>query len=111
MSKNNIYKWSKAVEVPLPAGLKPGQPAKVGELVGVALNGTLGKTEETVETFCLDGSWVFQVAGAVTVIGSKVYIASNGDVTTTATSNTFLGYALAAKSAPAGPLPVYVPGV
>jgi len=115
MAKNEVFAYTKSLPLPLPVSTAPSSPVKVGDVVGVALVGNpstaAGGTDGAISAVALDGTWRLNVTGAVTAIGSKVYIDSSSALQVTASGNTFYGYALAIKDAAAGVIPVYVPGV
>lgn len=109
MATNQHLRHALHTDLPVPAGTKSGDPVKVGALVGVAITdrGDGGNTA-THATVWRDGSWHLTVDGAVTEVGTPVYITADGDLVVTATDNTLFGYALETKSAAAGPIPVAI---
>ena len=112
MAKNNVYAHSLALSLPVPAGTKSGDAVKVGDLVGVAITDAASTTNwgggnpVGNASVALDGTWLLDVAGAVTQVGSKVYITDAGAVTATASGNTAFGEALDLKDSAAAPIRV-----
>lgn len=116
MAKNLIHDYTRTITLPLPAGTKPGQPVKVGDFIGTAVHGVPttaeGGKDGDLAAVAVDGVWEQPVTGAVTQVGSKVYlVAADNTLSTTASGNSFYGYALQLKPAAAGPLRIHVPGV
>lgn len=64
----------------------------LGTLSGIPRGGVGLRGQEV--TLAFDGTWEFEVAGATAASaqGTKVYITTAGDLTTTAGSNTAYGY-------------------
>lgn len=102
MAKNQKYSNALHITATAPYARTAGQPVKVGQICGVAINDAASGDKTTV---WLDGSWEIDVAGALTE-GQAVYITSAGALTATATGNFVWGVALGAKGTGAGPLEV-----
>jgi len=102
MAKNQRYTNALHIEVTAPYARTAGQPVRVGQICGVAINDAANGARTTV---WLDGSWEIDVAGALTE-GQAVYITSAGALTATATGNFVWGVALAPKAAGTGPAEV-----
>lgn len=119
MATNETYRKGDYLSLPVPAGLKSGQPVRVGSLNGVAqTNRNEGAAPDPVTGYTytggnpvgnasvwLSGAFDFTVSFATTV-GQPVYITAANVLTDVATSNSLFGHALTAKSATAGPLTV-----
>lgn len=111
MATNQVYANAQHIPLPVPAGTKSGDPVLVGDLVGVAVIDIEADGQATVWR---DGAYNFSVTGAVTEIGSPVYIAAAGQgtrqtgLTVTAGSDVLFGYALATKAAGASVIPVAI---
>lgn len=105
MARNEVYRDGDRLALPVPDGTVSGAPVLVGALPGVTQTGRAADGTATVWT---SGAFRLDVAGAVTTVGSPVYITSAGALTTTATGNTVFGHALATKGAGTGPLVVKI---
>ena len=110
MATNEVYRNADHLPLPVPSGTVSGDPVKVGSLIGVAVTNRDGNGEATVWR---KGAYTFTVDNAVTAVGTPLYVAGDGtsritSLTATATGNTLFGYALATKTAAAGPLPVAI---
>lgn len=94
--KNEIIRPGTELSLPVPAGTVSGDPVKVGSLVGVAATDRgKGGNIATHATVLLDGRvYAFDVDGAIAGVGTPIYIESDGDLTTTATSNTLFGHSV-----------------
>ncbi|QAY69994.1 DUF2190 family protein [Xylanimonas protaetiae] len=105
MAKNITFRDVDSLTLPVPSGTLSGAPVAVGGIAGVALTSrdTAGNA-----TVLISPSHVAEVttADAVASVGLAIYVTSAGVVTTTATSNTLLGYALATKGGTSGIVPV-----
>jgi hypothetical protein len=82
----------------------------VGSLVGITQTGEgEGGNADGKATVWMKGGHKVPVTGAVTVVGSPVYIpTAGGALTTTATSNVLWGYALETKGSGVGTIPVKI---
>lgn len=98
MAMNQRYTHCDHIALPVPDGVKSGQPVRVGTFAGVA---QIDKQPDGKATVWLDGSHMLEVAGAVTV-GQPVYIKTDRTLTATATGNFPFGSALEAKGAGTG---------
>lgn len=110
MARNEHFHDAERLSLPVPDGTKSGDPVIVGSLVGVAQTdkGKGGNDAGNATVWC-KGAFDVPVTGSVTQIGSPVYIpTAGGALTTTATSNTLFGYALALKGSGAGVIPVKI---
>ena len=113
MAKNEHLRHANHVSLPVPAGTVSGDPVRVGILNGVAQTDRASATNwgggnaVGEATVWLDGSHHLEVAGAVSAIGTAVYITSDGSLTTTATGNSLFGAALATQAGD-GTIPVKI---
>lgn len=85
------------VEVIAPADVKSGDLVEVGKLVGIACADALSGAPVNIKT-----SGVFtvkKVSAQAWTVGAPVYVAS-GEATTTASTNTLIGHALAIAANP-----------
>lgn len=110
MATNEVYRNADHIPLPVPSGTKAGDPVKVGSLIGVAIT---DRDTDGQATVWRKGAFTFTVDGAIANVGDPVYVAGDGTsritgLTGTATGNTLFGYALATKTAAAGPLPVAI---
>lgn len=103
MAKNRRLNDALHITLPVPAGVKSGEPVAVGAFRGQAITDRDAAGEATV---WLDGSAEYTVTGAVGTVGLPIYITSARALNTTATDNQLFGYALGTKAAAAGPLEV-----
>ncbi|WP_341394060.1 DUF2190 family protein [Arthrobacter sp. G119Y2] len=103
MAKNQRQRHALHITVPVPAGVKSGQPVKVGQICGVAI---IDREADGTATLWLDGSYDLPVAGAVATFGAPVYIKADNTLTATATGNFLFGTALGTKGAGTGSLEV-----
>lgn len=103
MAKNGNKPKALHIDLPVPEGVKSGEPVSVGSVRGVAQT---DRDERGNATVWLDGSWDLTVTGALATVGLPVYIAANRTLSTTATGNSLFGIALATKAAAAGPVEV-----
>lgn len=103
MAKNQRYTNAQHITVPVSAGVKSGQPVKVGQICGVAV---IDREADGTATLWLDGSYDLPVAGAVATFGAPVYIKADNTLTATATGNFLFGTALGTKGTGTGPLEV-----
>ncbi|MER2142187.1 MAG: DUF2190 family protein [Eubacteriales bacterium] len=104
MAKNMSLPKALHIELPVPSGVKSGDPVAVGAFRGVAQT---DRDENGNATVWLDGSTVQTVTGAVASVGLPVYIkTADRTLSTTATDSVLFGYALGTKAAAAGPLEI-----
>lgn len=101
--KNQRYTNALHISVPVPEGVKSGEPVKVGQICGVAI---IDREADGTATLWLDGSYDLQVTGAVANVGSPVYITGARALTATAAGNFLFGTALGTKGTGTGPLEV-----
>ena len=112
MAKNQVYSEALHIPLPVPSGTKSGDPVVVGSLVGVAI--TDRETGETEVAVWRNGAWDLAVDGAVTEVGTPLYIVADGTrqtqlvVAEPAADGVVFGYALATKSAAVATIPVAV---
>lgn len=107
MALNEIYAKADSLVYPVASTVKSGALVQVGQVVGIAEHDAKqGEDGNYYATLKLSGVFELTTSVAVTV-GANLYVTSAGVVTTTATSNKFIGHALKAKTTTtAGP--VYV---
>nr|WP_297424774.1 DUF2190 family protein [uncultured Actinotalea sp.] len=110
MATNEVLRNADHITLPVPSGTVAGDPVKVGSLVGVAQT---SRDSDGNATVWRKGAYDLTVSDAVTAVGTPLYVAGDGTsritaLTTTATSNTLFGYALATKGATSGPLTVVI---
>lgn len=108
MALNERFHNAEHLSLPVPDGTGSGVAVIVGSIVGVTQTkeGEGGNADNYATVWC-KGAFDLPVTGAVTVIGSPVYIPpAGGALTTTATANTLFGYALATKGSGVGTIPV-----
>lgn len=98
MAKNLRYSHFDHVNLPVPEGTVSGDPVRVGAIAGVA---KIDRQADGTATVWLDGSYDFEVAGALTV-GQVVYISTAGALTATAGTNNPFGVAAVAKGSGTG---------
>lgn len=127
MAKNQVFKFVDVLSLPVPEGVKSGEPvilhAATG-LVGVAETDRsenegwqvdawdqpyAGGNEKGYASVSLKGAYRLDVTGAVEPL-TPVYIAGNRSLTATAGSNVRFGYALTTKGSGAGPVTVLIDG-
>lgn len=103
--KNTYAKGLTMTLLAIGADLASGQSVVVGDTVGVS-QGAYKAGEDAV--LCLDGVYELPKASSGAIAqGAKLYVAaSGGNMTTTATSNKFVGYAY--EAAADGSTSVYV---
>lgn len=105
MATNEVFREADHLTLPVPSGVKSGDPVLVGSLPGVAQTDRDANGNATV---WLDGAYRLTVTGAVVNVGDPVYIAADRSLSVTATGNTVFGYALETKTATAAPIIVRV---
>ncbi|MGV0109828.1 DUF2190 family protein [Arthrobacter sp. CP30] len=101
--KNQRYTNALHISVPVPEGVKSGEPVKVGQICGVAI---IDREADGTATVWLDGSYTLPVTGAVANFGAPVYIREDRGLTATAAGNFLFGTALGTKGTGVGPLEV-----
>jgi len=106
MARNEVFRDADHLTLPVPSGVKSGDPVKVGDLVGVAQ--TDRDDAKGTATVWLKGAHRVPVTGAVSTVGGPVYINSGGTLTATATDNTLFGHALETKGSGTAPIVVRV---
>lgn len=105
MSKNLVYAGKKpAMSLPVPSGVKSGDPVLVGTIVGVAETDRAATTNgvrtggvgnpDGYASVAVDGTYSLPCADAVAAAGTAIYITSANPavLTTTATSNVLFGH-------------------
>jgi predicted RecA/RadA family phage recombinase len=98
MALNEIYTKADSLVYPVASTVNSGDLVQVGQIIGVAEHDAkVGEDGNYYATLKLSGVFEFPTSVAVTV-GANMYVTSAGVVTTTATSNKFIGHALKAKS-------------
>ena len=102
MAKNQRYSNALHISIPVPEGVKSGDPVQVGNINGVA---QIDREADGTATIWLDGSWLIEVTGATTV-GAPVYITTDGTLSADEADGTPWGIALANKTATAAPVEV-----
>jgi predicted RecA/RadA family phage recombinase len=124
MALNEQFRDADHLSLPVPSGLKSGDPVRVGGLNGVL---ETDRADSTVvdevrgpavnlnpdgnATVWLKGAHIFQVSFAVTNVGDPVYIVTSTNAlaaTDNEGANPLYGHALTTKSATAGPLTVRI---
>ncbi|SIN98948.1 DUF2190 family protein [Vannielia litorea] len=97
----NFVQKGEAITVAAPAAVASGEGVLVGALFGVASGDAASGEDVTIQTL-----GVFELPKAstdVVTVGAAVYWdATEGEVTVTATDNTFIGHAVAAAGNPSG---------
>jgi len=103
MSKIEIYKDANELVFPVTSAVTSGMLVQVGQVVGVAEKDAVkGEDGNYYTTLKLNGVFKLTTSVAVTV-GAAMYLAGGtsagaGTVTTTSTSNKFIGHAIKAKT-------------
>ena len=103
MAKNLRLDDALHITLPVPSGVKSGEPVAVGAFRGLAI---IDRDADGESTIWLNGSAEYTVTGAVASVGLPIYITSARVLNTTATDNQLFGYSLGTKAAAAGPLEV-----
>lgn len=101
MALNETFRDADHLSLPVPSGVKSGDPVAVGAIVGVAQTHRGGGGNATDHaTVWTKGAFDLPVTGAVENVGAPVYIA-DGALTATApaTDPVIFGYALATQAA------------
>ncbi len=94
----NFYAKGETIAVTTPSGgYTSGQPVVVGDTIGVSA-GTYVETETAVIN--MDGVYTLpKVASGAIAVGKKVYlVVADGNITGTASTNIFAGYAYEAAA-------------
>jgi predicted RecA/RadA family phage recombinase len=110
MARNERFHDAERLPLPVPADTGSGVAVIVGSIVGVTQTkeGGGGNADGQATVWC-KGAFDLPVTGAVTAIGSPVFIPpAGGALTMTATANSLFGYALALKGAGVGTIPVKI---
>lgn len=104
MARNEVYKDSDFLSLPVANGVLSGQAVTIGNLVGVAQTdeGDLVTNEEGYASVALKGAFRLPSTVAFASVGLPVYITSAGVLNATATGNRFFGYTLSVKAGGAG---------
>jgi predicted RecA/RadA family phage recombinase len=98
MALNEIYAVADSLVYPVASTVKSGDLVQVGQVVGIAeRDAKVGENGSYYTTLKLSGVFELTTSVAVTV-GANLYVTSGGVITTTATSNKFIGHALKAKA-------------
>lgn len=111
--KNEAFRPASELSLPVPVGTVAGDPVVIGSLVGVAAcdRGAGGNIETHATVLMDDRAYLLTVTGAITEVGTPIYIEPNGDldVDDNAGANVLFGYSvckadgtLATKGAGAG---------
>lgn len=93
----NFVSVGDIVEVIAPANVKSGDIVEVGKLAGIACTDALSGAVVNIQTTGIFN--VKKVPGQAWTVGAPVYVAS-GEATTTASTNTPLGHAVAVAANP-----------
>ena len=121
MALNEVFRDADHLSLPVPAGIKSGDPVRIGGLNGVAQtdrndgNAPDPANLKPVNTnpvgnasVWLKGAHEFEVDFAVATVGLPIYIDGSNKLTGTASGNSLYGHALTTKAAAAGPLVVRI---
>lgn len=124
MTSREIFNDGDTLSLPVPSGLKSGDPVRVGGLNGVLVTDRTPDTQTVTDTagpitpggnpagyasVKLKGVREFDaVTFAISNIGDPVYITSANALTATASGNQKYGDALSTKAAASGPLTVRI---
>ncbi len=124
MTSREIFHDGDYLSLPVPSGLKSGDPVRVGELNGVLVTDRTPDTQTITDTqgpvtpggnpagyasVKLKGVREFDgVAFAVTNVGDPIYITPGNALSGSASGNQKYGAALSTKTAIAGPLTVRI---
>lgn len=101
----NFLQEPHIIDVIAPADVASGDLVIVGKLFGVAA--TSAKSGETVAVQTTGCFTLPKVSAQAITAGAEVYFDNTAKlVTTTATSNTLIGHAIAAAANPSGSIPV-----
>lgn len=96
--KNEVIRPGTELSLPVPSGTKSGEPVKVGGFVGVAATDRgAGGNLSTHATVLLDGRvFEFDVDGAITSVGTPIYITAARGLQTSSTSADLFGHTVCA---------------
>jgi len=110
MARNEVYKDSDYLSLPVANGTLSGAAVTIGNLVGVAQTneGDLVTNEEGFASVALKGAFRLPSTIAFASIGLPVYITSAGVLNATSTGNRFFGYTLSTKASGAGTIIVKI---
>lgn len=79
MATNEIFRHADHLSVPVKAGVKAGDPVRVGALNGVAVTGRgEGGNAADSATVWFSGAFALEVKGAVKNVGDPIYITDSG---------------------------------
>lgn len=94
--KNEAYRPGGQLSLPVPSGTTSGDPVKVGGFCGVAATDRgAGGNIATHASVLIDGRvYEFDVDGAISSVGTPIYITSDRDLTVTATDNSLFGHSV-----------------
>jgi predicted RecA/RadA family phage recombinase len=115
MARNEVLRDADHLSLPVPAGTRSGRPVLVGSLVGVTQTAEgQGGNPAGRATVWRKGAHAVPVDGAITAVGTRVYITPDGAGLTTAADsggttpipNILWGYALETKGAGVGTIDV-----
>lgn len=85
---NMIFKSDSFISLPVPEGIKSGDPVVVGDLVGVAITdegGGVGNFPGFASVALEGGARLNVAAGTTYAVGDTVYIAADGTISKTST--------------------------
>lgn len=110
MARNEVFRDTDHLSLPVPADTPSGTPVIVGSLVGITQTAEgEGGNADGFATVWRKGGHRVNVTGAIAAVGTPVYIPpAGGALTATTTGNTVWGYALETKGSGTGPLTVAV---
>lgn len=106
--KNTVFHDATKLSLPVPEGTVSGDPVKVGALIGVAATDRgAGGNPDAHASVWRHGAYSLPVTGAITAVGTPVFVAGDGTsrittLTATESGNTLFGYALDTKGSGAG---------
>lgn len=94
--KNEYFSPASELSLPVPVGTVAGDPVVIGSLVGVAAcdRGAGGNIDTHAAVLMDDRAYLLDVNGAITEVGTKIYIEPDGDLTVTASTNVLFGYSV-----------------
>lgn len=79
MATNEVFRHADHLSVPVKAGVKSGDPVRVGVLNGVAVTGCgEGGNAADSATVWFSGAFNLEVKGAVKNVGDPIYITDSG---------------------------------
>lgn len=91
---NMIFKADSFISLPVPEGVKSGDPVVVGDLVGIAITdegGGVGNMPGWASVALEGGARVPVAAGTTYAVGDTVYITADRAITKTASGNKRFG--------------------